>query len=51
MVIEGPEAGGHLGFRREEIEDYSRAAYAEEIRKIIKTVQKYAQKYNTEIPL
>ena len=51
MVIEGPEAGGHLGFRREEIEDYSRAAYAEEIRKIIKTVQKYAQKYNTEIPV
>lgn len=51
VVIEGPEAGGHLGFRREEIEDYSRAAYAEEIRKIIKTVQKYAQKYNTEIPI
>lgn len=51
VVIEGPEAGGHLGFRREEIEDYSRAAYAEEIRKIIKTVQKYAQKYNTEIPV
>lgn len=51
VVIEGPDAGGHLGFRREEIEDYSRAAYAEEIRKIIKTVQKYAQKYNTEIPV
>ena len=51
VVIEGPEAGGHLGFRREEIEDYSRAAYAEEIRKIIKTVQKYAQNYNTEIPV
>ena len=51
VVIEGPEAGGHLGFRREEIEDYSRAAYAEEIRKIIKTVQKYAQKYNTESPV
>ena len=51
VVIEGPEAGGHLGFRREELTDYSRESYAEEIRKIIKTVRKYAQKYNTEIPV
>lgn len=51
VVIEGPEAGGHLGFRKEEIEKYTRDSYAEEIRKIMGTVRKYAEKYNTEIPV
>lgn len=51
VVIEGPEAGGHLGFRREELADYTQEAYAEEIRKIIATVRSYAEKYGTEIPV
>ena len=51
VVIEGPEAGGHLGFKKEEIERYTRDSYAKEIRKIMATVRKYAEKYNTEIPV
>ena len=51
VVIEGPEAGGHLGFKKEEIERYTRDSYVEEIRKIMATVRKYAEKYNTEIPV
>lgn len=35
VVIEGPEAGGHLGFSREEIDSYTREAYDEEIKVIL----------------
>lgn len=38
VVIEGPEAGGHLGFRREEIEAYTVSKtmdYDEEVRAVI----------------
>lgn len=51
VVIEGPEAGGHLGFKKEELAEYTPETYGEEIRKIIRTVKIYAEKYNTEIPV
>lgn len=51
VVIEGPLAGGHLGFRREELSEYTPESYDEEIRKIISTVRSYAQKYGREIPV
>ena len=51
VVIEGPEAGGHLGFKKEELAEYTPETYGEEIRKIIRTVKSYAEKYNTEIPV
>ncbi|MBQ3164341.1 MAG: nitronate monooxygenase [Lachnospiraceae bacterium] len=35
VVIEGPEAGGHLGFSREEIDNYTRETYDEEIKAIL----------------
>lgn len=35
VVVEGPAAGGHLGFSREEIENYSRDTYDEEIKAIL----------------
>ena len=50
-MIEGPEAGGHLGFKKEELAEYTPETYGEEIRKIIRTVKSYAGKYNTEIPV
>ena len=51
VVIEGPQAGGHLGFKKEEIETYTPQSYGEEIRKIIVTVRKYAEKYGVKIPV
>lgn len=35
VVIEGPEAGGHLGFSREQIDSYTRETYDEEIKAIL----------------
>ena len=47
----GPQAGGHLGFHKEELEKYTEESYSEEIKKIIATVKSYAEKYETEIPV
>ncbi|MGN0376084.1 MAG: NAD(P)H-dependent flavin oxidoreductase [Suilimivivens sp.] len=38
VVIEGPLAGGHLGFKREELEDIEKLHYEEEIKRIIERV-------------
>ena len=51
VVIEGPKAGGHLGFKKEELEIYTEEVYEEEIKKIIAVVHSYAEEYQTEIPV
>lgn len=55
VVIEGPEAGGHLGFTKEEIIDYTSDAtapnhknYDEEIASIIDSVN---ETYDTHVPV
>ena len=39
-MIEGPQAGGHLGFKKEELSEYTPETYGEEIQRIIRTVKK-----------
>lgn len=51
VVIEGPKAGGHLGFSKEELEKYTTKIYEEEIEKIIETIHLFAEEYHTEIPV
>ncbi|MCI8659780.1 MAG: nitronate monooxygenase [Lachnospiraceae bacterium] len=62
VVIEGPLAGGHLGFTREQlaaygadtdnvIKTYDKEAYDEEIRGIIKVVRQFEEKYGSHIPV
>ena len=62
VVVEGPCAGGHLGFSREQLaeygadtdhvsETYERTRYEDEIRGIIKTVKEFAEKYKKNIPV
>ncbi|HJB94234.1 MAG TPA: nitronate monooxygenase family protein [Candidatus Mediterraneibacter intestinigallinarum] len=51
VVIEGPQAGGHLGFRKEELSEYTLETYGEEIQRIIRTVKKYGEKYGVDIPV
>lgn len=51
VVIEGPEAGGHLGFKKEELGAYTKESYDDEIRKIIATVKRYGEKYGMDIPV
>ncbi|MBQ5600195.1 MAG: nitronate monooxygenase, partial [Lachnospiraceae bacterium] len=62
VVIEGPCAGGHLGFSEEQLTEfgadtesvsktYKQSKYEEEIRSIINTVKEFADKYKKEIPV
>lgn len=62
VVIEGPLAGGHLGFSREDLarygadtaqvrKTYDRDAYDREIQAIMKVVEEYGQKYKAHIPV
>ena len=54
VVIEGPKAGGHLGFSQEQLKEYAESDeknYDDEVKKIIKVVQKYSEKYGCHIPV
>jgi NAD(P)H-dependent flavin oxidoreductase YrpB (nitropropane dioxygenase family) len=51
IIIEGPKAGGHLGFRPEQLENIDDAAYDEEIKSIIEITKDYGTKYSKHIPV
>lgn len=51
VVIEGPLAGGHLGFRKEQLEDIGGLHYDEEVKAIIEKVNETAQEHETKIPV
>ena len=62
IVIEGPLAGGHLGFTREQLKEYradtkdvehtyQKASYEQEIVGILEIVKSYAEKYRQHIPV
>jgi dioxygenases related to 2-nitropropane dioxygenase len=59
VVIEGPLAGGHLGFSLEELsyygamedQKYRRDLFDEEIKKIIEVVKEYEEKFAKKIPV
>ena len=62
VVVEGPCAGGHLGFSRAQLtefgadtdhvaETFDEPAYDKEIRGIIETVKSFAEKYKKHIPV
>ncbi|MDR1769720.1 MAG: nitronate monooxygenase family protein [Hungatella sp.] len=62
VVVEGPLAGGHLGFSRGDLENlgvdtedvehtYKQAEYEEEVKGIIRLVKEYGDKYNKVIPV
>ncbi|MBO5461381.1 MAG: nitronate monooxygenase [Ruminococcus sp.] len=51
LVIEGPKAGGHLGFDREQLKEFHPEAYDSEVKKILAVVKKYEEKAQTKIPV
>lgn len=51
IVIEGPKAGGHLGFDPEQLNDIDRLDYDTEIKDIIACKKAYEEKYNISIPV
>ncbi len=51
IIIEGPKAGGHLGFLPEQLENIDESAYEEEIKSIIAVTKDYGNKYGKDIPV
>ena len=51
MVIEGPLAGGHLGFHREQLEDIAALHYDNEVKAIIEQVNSTAAEHEADIPV
>ena len=51
VVIEGPLAGGHLGFHREQLDDIESLHYDEEVTAIIEKVNETAAEHETSIPV
>ncbi len=50
FVVEGPKAGGHLGFKRENIDD-THYALEELIPEVVREVKVFEDKYHCEIPV
>ncbi|WP_353654886.1 nitronate monooxygenase family protein [Clostridium sp. CCUG 7971] len=51
IVVEGPKAGGHLGYTKSELESISVDDYDKEFEEILKVAKTYGEKYNKEIPV
>lgn len=51
VIIEGPLAGGHLGFAKDQLSYYTFDVYEKEVRNIIKVCREYAARFNKEIPV
>ena len=51
IVAEGPKAGGHLGFSREQLDKITDSDFDEEIKGIVECKSKYEEKFGQKIPL
>ncbi|HIX28375.1 MAG TPA: nitronate monooxygenase family protein [Candidatus Blautia stercoravium] len=51
VVVEGPKAGGHLGFSQEELERFQRDFYDEVLLSIIEKAKEYGEKVGRKIPV
>lgn len=51
IVVEGPKAGGHLGFSKEQLSDINHIDFDSEVEKIIECKKEYEEKYSVNIPV
>lgn len=51
VVIEGPLAGGHLGFSTEQLDDLENLRFNDEVEKIIQTVKQIEEEHRFKIPV
>lgn len=50
VVIEGPKAGGHLGFDQKQLAAFQDEEYEREVQAILEVVKSYGDKYGVKIP-
>ncbi len=51
VVIEGPKAGGHLGYTREQVKEHEHDGYENEIKEILDVVKEFEDKFKKKIPV
>lgn len=51
IIVEGPEAGGHLGFKRDDLESNNFKNIAELVVEVIDAISPFEKKYNQNIPV
>lgn len=51
FVVEGPEAGGHLGFKKEDLTEGTAKSLQELIPEVIEALKPFEEKYNVKIPV
>ena len=51
VVIEGPKAGGHLGYTREQVAEHENDGYEKEITEILAVVRTFEEKFQKKIPV
>lgn len=51
IVVEGPEAGGHLGFSLEQLEDIKSLPLTDLVKDVLDAIKPYEEKYNKKIPV
>lgn len=51
IIVEGPEAGGHLGFHAKELIDNSAPALMKIVKDVIEAIKPFEEKYNKKIPV
>ncbi|WP_090446413.1 NAD(P)H-dependent flavin oxidoreductase [Natronincola peptidivorans] len=51
VIVEGPEAGGHLGFSEEQLNTNPKPRLEEIVKDVIEALKPYEEKYNKAIPV
>lgn len=51
VIVEGPEAGGHLGFSEEELEPGKKPDLAQIVREVIQALKPFEEKYGRRVPV
>lgn len=51
IIVEGAKAGGHLGFKAEELVNKTNQKLEDIVTEVIKTAKPFEDKYNTKIPV
>ena len=51
IVVEGPDAGGHLGFSREELENENKKDIYAIVKEVVEKVKEFEKEFKTKIPV
>ncbi|QEK13546.1 nitronate monooxygenase [Crassaminicella thermophila] len=51
IVVEGPEAGGHLGFSVDALEDKENFSLKSLVQEVLEAIKPFEEKYNKKIPI